>query len=88
MLLEKYQDVMSDIPGRTGIVEMTIDVGDSRPISQCPYKPPEYKLCCSSFSAIFFTACLSSAFIVSTLSVNSSLIYFPHANATCFFHTE
>ena len=41
MLLEKYQDVMSDIPGRTDIVEMTIDVGNSRPISQCPYQIPE-----------------------------------------------
>ena len=37
MLLEKYQDAMSDVPGRTDIVETTTDVGNSRPISQYPY---------------------------------------------------
>ena len=32
---------MSDIPGCTDIVEMTIDVGNSQAIIYCPYKLPE-----------------------------------------------
>ena len=32
---------MSIVPGKTSLVEMTIDVGDANPIGKTPYHLPE-----------------------------------------------
>jgi len=40
-VLDKLSDVLSTIPGRTSVVQMIIDTGDSMPINQVPYKMPD-----------------------------------------------
>ena len=38
---KEFEDVLSEIPGRTIIMVMRIDVGYSKPISQVPHRLPE-----------------------------------------------
>ena len=40
-VLINFDDVLSIVPGKTSLVEMTIDVGDANPIGQTPYRLPE-----------------------------------------------
>jgi len=39
-LLRKFSDVMSELPGKTDLVDMEIDTGGCQPIAQHPYRPP------------------------------------------------
>ncbi|CAF4468437.1 unnamed protein product, partial [Didymodactylos carnosus] len=52
-LLHQYSDIFSSKPGRTNVVKHHIDVGDSRPIKQGPYRllNPERKAECTKQTA-------------------------------------
>ena len=39
-LKTKFQEVINDLPGRTSMVEQTIETGDASPIRLPPYYPP------------------------------------------------
>lgn len=36
----KFEDVLSEVPGKTEAVQMVIDVGEAKPIAQHPYRVP------------------------------------------------
>ncbi|XP_066940971.1 uncharacterized protein [Macrobrachium rosenbergii] len=38
-LINKYKDLFKDTPGRTTILEHDVDIGEAKPIKQCPYRP-------------------------------------------------
>ncbi|XP_064110379.1 uncharacterized protein LOC135218159 [Macrobrachium nipponense] len=37
-LINQYKDLFQDAPGLTTILEHDVDVGDTQPIKQCPYR--------------------------------------------------
>lgn len=37
-LIDRYRDLFQEAPGRTTILEHDVDIGDSKPIKQCPYR--------------------------------------------------
>ena len=40
-ILRRHASTFSDKPGCTDVVKMTIDVGDTQPIAQMPYRVPD-----------------------------------------------
>ncbi|CAF4417489.1 unnamed protein product, partial [Didymodactylos carnosus] len=55
-VLHQYSDIFSSQPGRTDVVKHHIDVGDSKPIKQGPYRllNPEKKTACVKQAAEMF----------------------------------
>ena len=41
LLLEKYPDVVSDVPGKTDVATLDIKTGDSSPLASKPYRVPD-----------------------------------------------
>ena len=37
-LINNYRDLFQEAPGRTTVLEHDVDIGDAKPIKQCPYR--------------------------------------------------
>ena len=37
-IINEFQDIFKDTPGRTTILEHDVDVGEAQPVKRCPYR--------------------------------------------------